>query len=115
MGCSHSTSADKKVTHGAGRSRSSVMTKTEIDQRIDSIRETCSATFGGVRVRYAYLSQRGYYPDGKRRDMSVSCFFALSVFVCLLAVARGSCRAPTMQAYNLIAVAVGGDGFCSST
>jgi hypothetical protein len=32
---------------------------------LDSINETCAVTFGGVSVRYAYLSQRGYYPDGE--------------------------------------------------
>lgn len=41
------------------------MSKTEIHKRIDSIPETCTAKFGGITVRYAYLSQRGYYPDGK--------------------------------------------------
>ena len=40
------------------------MTKHEIGKRIDSINETRTASFGGVSVRYAYLSQRGYYPDG---------------------------------------------------
>jgi serine/threonine protein phosphatase PrpC/CRP-like cAMP-binding protein len=37
--------------------------KKAAPQRIDSISETCVTTFGGVSVRYAYLSQRGYYPD----------------------------------------------------
>ena len=32
---------------------------------LESINETCTTTFGGVSVRYAYLSQRGYYPDGE--------------------------------------------------
>lgn len=40
-------------------------TKEEIDGRITSIKETRTATFGGVSVRYAYLTQRGYYPDSK--------------------------------------------------
>lgn len=26
--------------------------------------KTVSACFGGVKVRYAFFSQRGYYPDG---------------------------------------------------
>jgi len=39
------------------------MTLTEIESRIDAIERTRTATFGGVKVRYAYLSQRGYYPD----------------------------------------------------
>lgn len=36
-----------------------------IEELIDCMKETCKATFGGVSVRYAHLSQRGYYPDGK--------------------------------------------------
>jgi hypothetical protein len=40
------------------------MTTAEIESRIDAIEHTKSATFGGISVRYAYLSQRGYYPDG---------------------------------------------------
>ena len=32
--------------------------------RVESIKETKTATFGGLKVRYAYFSQRGYYPDG---------------------------------------------------
>ena len=32
--------------------------------RIEIIKETKSETFGGLKVRYAYMSQRGYYPDG---------------------------------------------------
>jgi len=65
MGCQQSTPsghAPKRASVG----RASVnppMTKSEIHQRIDCIDETRSATFGGVSVRYAYLSQRGYYPD----------------------------------------------------
>jgi hypothetical protein len=39
------------------------MTKQQIEKRINSINETCVATFGSVSVRYAWLSQRGYYPD----------------------------------------------------
>lgn len=68
MGCSSSRPADAaaKKKQGAHR-RDSVppMTKKEIDKRIDSIDKTCAAKFGGVSVRYAYLSQRGYYPDGE--------------------------------------------------
>ena len=41
------------------------MTLAEIESRIESIDKTTSATFGGLKVRYAYLSQRGYYPDGE--------------------------------------------------
>lgn len=62
MGCNQSSNADKSAS--GGRRSSAPLTKPQIDKRIDSIKETCTATFGGVNVRYAYLSQRGYYPDG---------------------------------------------------
>jgi len=39
------------------------MTNAEIESRIESIERTANVTFGGMKVRYAYLSQRGYYPD----------------------------------------------------
>lgn len=39
------------------------MTMAEIESRIESIERTKTAVFGGLKVRYAYLSQRGYYPD----------------------------------------------------
>lgn len=32
-------------------------------QRVDAIEHTMSVTLGGIRLRYAYLSQRGKYPD----------------------------------------------------
>mmetsp|Transcript_37713 Transcript_37713/g.67912 ORF Transcript_37713/g.67912 Transcript_37713/m.67912 type:complete len:741 (-) Transcript_37713:457-2679(-) len=60
MGCNQSSNADKK---GGRRTTTDPMTKLEIDKRIESIDETLTAKFGGVSVRYAYLSQRGYYPD----------------------------------------------------
>jgi len=66
MGCQQSTSSGHAPKRASGVGRTSVnppMTKREIHQRIDCIDETRSATFGGVSVRYAYLSQRGYYPD----------------------------------------------------
>eukprot|EP00592_Proboscia_alata_P004130 CAMPEP_0194365840 /NCGR_PEP_ID=MMETSP0174-20130528/13828_1 /TAXON_ID=216777 /ORGANISM="Proboscia alata, Strain PI-D3" /LENGTH=678 /DNA_ID=CAMNT_0039140683 /DNA_START=103 /DNA_END=2139 /DNA_ORIENTATION=- len=39
------------------------MTHEEIESRIESIEETKTVTMEGVRARYAYVSQRGYYPD----------------------------------------------------
>lgn len=40
-------------------------TPQDIYNRIESIDATQTATIGGVSVRYAYLSQRGFYPRGK--------------------------------------------------
>lgn len=70
MGCSQSTStADKGVHSSNGGPRSHTkhddpLSNDEINKRIDCIKETRTATFGSMTVRYAYLSQRGYYPDG---------------------------------------------------
>ena len=30
----------------------------------ECIEKASTATFGGLNIRYAYLSQRGFYPDG---------------------------------------------------
>lgn len=65
MGCNQSSENDNKKKAGGRRQSAAPMSKQEIGKRIDCIPETCTATFGGVSVRYAYLSQRGYYPDGK--------------------------------------------------
>ena len=66
MGCKLSSNRDHDTKAPAirrGSSQPGPMTKQQIEKRINSINETCVATFGGVSVRYAWLSQRGYYPD----------------------------------------------------
>ncbi|KAL3769544.1 hypothetical protein ACHAW5_006296 [Stephanodiscus triporus] len=66
MGCKLSSNRDHDAKAPPKRNagiRPPPMTKSQIDSRIKSINETCVATFGGVSVRYAWLSQRGYYPD----------------------------------------------------
>ena len=35
------------------------------EPRFVSCEETISATFGRMQVRYGFISQRGYYPDGE--------------------------------------------------
>lgn len=37
---------------------------SEKASRIESIPKSREAVFGGLKVRYAYVTQRGYYPDG---------------------------------------------------
>jgi len=39
------------------------MSKSEVENRIECSESSRTATFGGIKVRYAFLSQRGYYPD----------------------------------------------------
>jgi serine/threonine protein phosphatase PrpC len=66
MGCKLSSNRDhdpKAPAIRRGTNQPAPMTKQQIEKRIKSINETCVATFGGVSVRYAWLSQRGYYPD----------------------------------------------------
>merc|ERR1719293_551916 len=36
---------------------------TNLEKRIDAINEVRTCEMGDARVRYAYVSQRGYYPD----------------------------------------------------
>jgi hypothetical protein len=69
MGCGPSKEASNNVVIGNHHghhvaTHDEPMTTAEIESRIDAIEHTKSATFGGISVRYAYLSQRGYYPDG---------------------------------------------------
>jgi len=66
MGCNQSSSGGPAV-NGRKKSSSGPMTKEQIGKRIDSIDETRAVSFGRVRVRYAYVSQRGYYPDDKKK------------------------------------------------
>lgn len=59
MGCTSS-----KEAVAGGRRRSSVPTdKDFVEGRIEACSEFSSCRAGGAMVRYAYLSQRGYYPD----------------------------------------------------
>ena len=63
MGCTNSKDA---VNETVIRRRSSLPTdKDTIEGRIEACSEFHSCRSGGAMVRYAYLSQRGYYPDGK--------------------------------------------------
>ena len=55
----------KSGDHGANKNRNEPMTNAEVESRIECSESSREATFGGIKVRYAFLSQRGYYPDGK--------------------------------------------------
>lgn len=65
MGCTQSTAAQQEKVQPDDTTPPSTSSKDAMTDRITSIDETRKATFGGVTVRYAYLSQRGYYPDGE--------------------------------------------------
>lgn len=67
MGCCESKSNDVigGASLAAGGHNHEPMSNAEIESRIESIETTESLILGGIKLRYAYLSQRGYYPDGK--------------------------------------------------
>mmetsp|Transcript_21896 Transcript_21896/g.33122 ORF Transcript_21896/g.33122 Transcript_21896/m.33122 type:complete len:716 (+) Transcript_21896:90-2237(+) len=64
MGCSGSKQADAAVGGSMiGGPEDEPMTHAEIESRIESSEKTHNVVLGGMKIRYAYLSQRGYYPD----------------------------------------------------
>ena len=72
---------------GGGGGKNEPMTNAEIENRIECSESSRTATFGGVKVRYAFLSQRGYYPDGEwLRSESGSCSSTPLVRLLLLVV-----------------------------
>mmetsp|Transcript_5006 Transcript_5006/g.11945 ORF Transcript_5006/g.11945 Transcript_5006/m.11945 type:complete len:715 (-) Transcript_5006:298-2442(-) len=56
MGCCESIEVDE------GR-RGSIMGDAKSHREVDAIEETKELICGGLRMRYAYVSQKGYYPD----------------------------------------------------
>jgi len=46
----------------------------------ECIEKTSSATFGGLKIRYAYLSQRGFYPDDEKKP-NQDCYSVTTEFV----------------------------------
>jgi len=60
MGCCVTKLKDAGTSEGP---EAEPMTNAEIESRIESIEKTKNVVLGGMKLRYAYLSQRGYYPD----------------------------------------------------
>lgn len=50
---------------GFQRTKSTPLSDVELQQRIESSGQAQQITIGGVSMSYAFLSQRGYYPDCK--------------------------------------------------
>ena len=46
------------------RARPTRLTKEEVDQRIVSSGAVLSRQLAGIDLKYAFVSQRGYYPNG---------------------------------------------------
>mmetsp|Transcript_12055 Transcript_12055/g.28578 ORF Transcript_12055/g.28578 Transcript_12055/m.28578 type:complete len:743 (-) Transcript_12055:339-2567(-) len=78
MGCCESVEVDgARRYNGSGGPSSHMMKgdgKEKALRQVDSIKETKEIICGGLRIRYAYYSQKGYYPDqpGKANQDSYS-------------------------------------------
>ena len=64
------------------------MAHEEIKSRIESTEETKTVAMEGLRARYAFVSQRGYYPDGK--ILFVKFFFSLRARLIYLFIVLGT-------------------------
>jgi hypothetical protein len=58
MGCTGSSNREDAF-------KCSPLSQSEIQQRIDAAPNNVDLVIADVSMRYAWLSQRGYYPDGK--------------------------------------------------
>lgn len=58
MGCT-SSSVNNNVMEN------NPLSATEIQQRIEAPTESKHLAIGDIKMRYAWVSQRGYYPDGR--------------------------------------------------
>ncbi len=61
MGCCESVEVDGGRRGSIGQSSSLMNAKSH--REVDAIKETKELICGGLRIRYAYVSQKGYYPD----------------------------------------------------
>lgn len=70
MGCRNSKPALLPASRSLGSrnhnfTADAPLTHAEKASRRESIPQSKEAVFGGLKVRYAHVTQRGYYPDGK--------------------------------------------------
>lgn len=82
MGCAQSKRS-RGATNGHGGnaepkddfqpSKSNPLSKREIEQRIDAAKEFHTMAIDGLNMRYAWVSQRGYYPECTSFCVSVFC------------------------------------------
>ena len=79
MGCGSSKKRGGAQAAGSGAARgggggvNDTLSPSQIEARIESIPRTRAVQLGGVRIRYAHLTQRGYYPDGKSGGCGCGC------------------------------------------
>lgn len=68
MGCtSSSVNNTKNQSHNQDTVvlKANPLTESEIQARIESSPTTLNMDLGGIKLRYAWVSQRGYYPECK--------------------------------------------------
>lgn len=54
------------------------LTELEIQSRIEASKSVQTLEIDGVKMRYAFMSQRGYYPEGKVFPMPSQCVALLT-------------------------------------
>ncbi|CAM9579284.1 unnamed protein product [Pylaiella littoralis] len=66
MGCARSKEqADAPSTNGDGSNSSQPLNQREIQERIDAPPSSETIQIGGCSLRFAFVSQRGFYPDDR--------------------------------------------------
>ncbi|CAM9419992.1 unnamed protein product [Ascophyllum nodosum] len=68
MGCSRSKfDPEPPSVNGSGQGSNQPLTSREIQDRIDAPPKSETVSIGGYTLRYAYMSQRGFYPDDREK------------------------------------------------
>ncbi len=82
MGCGGSKNDVVKQNSGGNSKGSAPLTVSEIEKRIEAPKDTHVVNHAGINMKYAWVSQRGYYPDGKicMFGLYSSTFYNRSVF-----------------------------------
>eukprot|EP01033_Poteriospumella_lacustris_P013111 gene13111-9389_t len=73
MGCTQSTSHTREPVESVSSPKSSrrsmnPLTELEIQSRIEASKSVQTLEIDGVKMRYAFMSQRGYYPEALDKD-----------------------------------------------
>ncbi len=70
MGCTQSSSKTREPVNSVSSPKSNrrsmnPLTESEIQDRIDASKQTQILEIDGIKMRFAFMSQRGYYPECK--------------------------------------------------
>ncbi|CAM9116929.1 unnamed protein product [Ectocarpus sp. 12 AP-2014] len=68
MGCARSKKeVDDPLANGDGSGSGQPLTTREIEERVDAPPQSETVQIAGCSLRYAYVSQRGFYPDDREK------------------------------------------------